>query len=204
MADFGPPPGQQPQSPPDPPDDGPAILPANYLQIGPYELGTGTDAKCIVIAKPKSDSKVDKKEADGKNGAVTTWKGAKPSQWEIDLSWNRSDVAADAAIEEILYQVSPVGPNPGKPWTWSSRRARIHGTDTVIVENVDGPDDEPGTDLVKAKLKATSWKKSTATTQGQGKADTDDDPAGEKDDPPDKTKKDDAAKQKKQQPDAKP
>lgn len=153
------------------------ILPAGYLQIGPYEFGDGVPARCVVVVKPKSDSKIDKKEADGKSGAVTTWKGAKPSEWEVELTWNGSDLDADAAIEEILYQLSPVGPNQGKPWQFATKRARIHGTDNVIVENVDGPNDKPGSDQVDAKLKLTSWKKPAATASGQGKATTDTDPS---------------------------
>lgn len=156
-----------------PPSD---ALPVNYVQIGDFELGDGTPARCVLTIKPKSDSKVDKKEADGKSGAVTTWKGAKPVDWEVEIAWIRRNELAHETIVEILYQVSPSGPNPGKPQQFSHRYARIHGTDNVIVENVDGPNDKPGSDEVTAKLKLTSWKKPAATATGQGAAKTDTDP----------------------------
>jgi hypothetical protein len=156
--------------------DAPSPLPRNYVQIGDFELGDGTDAQCVLTIKPKSDSKVDKKEADGKSGAVTTWKGAKPTEWEIDIAWITRHATAHDAILEILYQLSPVGPNPGKAQQFAHASARIHGTDNVIVENVEGPDYKPGTDEATAKLKVTSWKKPAATAQGQGASKTDTDP----------------------------
>ncbi len=159
----------------------PVYLPKGYVQIGDFELGVGTVNRCVVVIKPKSDSKVDKKEADGKKGAVTTWKGAKPSQWDLELTWNVRDGIVedeenDTRIEDILAELSPVGPNPGKPRQFASRRARIHATENVIVENIDGPDDKPGTSEVTAKLKLSSWTKPEATAAGQGDAKTDTDP----------------------------
>ena len=151
------------------------VMPAGYLQLGEFELGVGTSALCVVTLKPKSGSKIDKKEADGKKGAATTYKGAKPADWECDLVWNNRpgiDDDNDAAIEEILYQLSPNGPNPGKAYDFAAKRARVHGTSQAVIEDVEGPEDAPGTSEVKAKIKFTAWTKPDATTQGQGDATT--------------------------------
>jgi hypothetical protein len=145
------------------------------VRFGPHELGANCEARCIVVLKPKSAGKVDKKQADGKSDAATTWKGAKPAEWEAEISWNNrdgieADEENDARIEEILYQLSPRGPNPGKAWEFASKRSRIHGTSQVGIEDVEGPEDAPGSSEVKAKIKFASWAAPSETAKGQGEA----------------------------------
>lgn len=164
-------------TPDDPTTTPPARLPAGYIRFGEHELGPTCAARCLVVLKPKSAGKVDKKESDGKSDAVTTWKGAKPAEWEATVTWNNrsgilEDEENDARIEEILYQLSPRGPNPGQAWEFASKRSRIHGTQQAGIEEVEGPEDKPGSSEVSAKIKFASWSAPNKTAQGQGKADT--------------------------------
>jgi hypothetical protein len=158
----------------------PAVLPRGYLQIGGFEFGPGAQgptARCVVKLKPKSSGKVDKKPAQGSDDAKTTWQGRLPADLEYEFSWNAQDADADAAIEEALYQIGPRGPNKGQTQTISGGRLRVHATDQVIVDELEGPDDVPGTSLVTAKLKLSSISKQAQTKQtGTGDATTPTDP----------------------------
>ena len=164
-----------PAPPPPPPDQTPA-QPRGYLQLGTHEFGPGAPsdaARCVVTLKPKSKGKVDKKNAQGKDDAKTTWQGKDPADLEIEISWNSNDTAADAAIEDRLSDLNPRGPNGGKTLMIAARRLRIHAIDTIIIEEMDGPEDKPGTSLVSCKIKAASISKSAQAGQaGQGDAKT--------------------------------
>jgi hypothetical protein len=171
--------------------------PAGYLRLGPYELGDvgavpGVSGRCLVTIKAKSKGKVDNKESDGKSDAVSTWKGASPCDLDIDISWNNrpgieADSLNDASIEGILAVLSPRGPSPGQPWECAFNRANAHGVSQIVIEELDGPTDEPGTSLVKAKLKASSWAEPDKTAKGQGAAKTPEE--ADKTDPPTATAK---------------
>lgn len=148
-----------------------STLPAGYIKIGPVEFGDDVPARCVVVVKCKSKRKVDKKAVDGKSDGTTTDKGREPADIEIDLSWNAYATNPDgssvnAAVEEALYQIGPRGPNGGIPQQAAFKRSRVHGVDAIEVEELDGPNDVPGTDLVTAKLKGASWSKPAQTGPG--------------------------------------
>lgn len=139
---------------------------AGFLRLGAYQFGPNVAASCVVTVKPKSKGKVDKKAADGKNDAITTWKGQEPASLTIDLTWNGANLAVDRAVTANLYQISPRGPNAGQPMACAFKDSRIHGVSSLIVEELEGPERKPGTDLVTAKITATSWVQPAQTGQG--------------------------------------
>jgi hypothetical protein len=158
-----------------------STLPAGYCKIGPQEFGDDVPARCVVTVEVKSKVKLDKKAVDGKSDGTTTNKGREPADVDIKLTWNRAALnpdgsSVDAAVEEALYQISPRGPNTGQPLDVGFKRSRVHGVDSMIVEEVDGPKDEPGTDLTTATIKGASWAKPSQA--GQGAAKTPDDAQG--------------------------
>lgn len=132
---------------------------------------------CIVVVKFTSKGKVDKKEADGKDDAHTTWKGRAPAEIEINLSWKEIE-PTDQEVCDALYQISPRGPNSGKAWDFTvgdGRDAKIHNAPRVVIEDLDGPVRSPGKGEATAKIKCSSWTQPTQAN-GPGKATTPTDP----------------------------
>lgn len=146
-----------------------SALPAGYLKIGDFEFGEDVACRCVVKITAKPKVKLDKKAVDGKSDGTTTNKGKDPCDLDVELTWNGARDDVDAAIEEALYQLSPRGPNSGTPQKVSYKRQRVHGVDSVIVEELDGPHDTPGDDKCTAKIKLVSWTKPAAAGQGAGK-----------------------------------
>jgi hypothetical protein len=156
-------------------------LPAGYIKLGQTEFGDDVPARCVVVVTPKAKRKLDKKAVDGKSDGTTTDKGREPRDIEVKLSWNREALNPDGsrvddAVDEALYQISPAGPNGGQPLDASFKRSRIHGVDSIIVEELDGPHDDAGTDLSTCTIKGASWSKPSQA--GQGAAKTPDDAEG--------------------------
>lgn len=150
-----------------------SALPAGYIKIGAYEFGPDVPARCVVtISKLTSKVKLDKKAVDGKSDGTTTNKGRDPGDFEVSLEWNGADDAVDAAVAEALYQISPRGPNSGQPMAVAFKRSRVMAADNVIVEELDGPLDKAGTDLVTAKIKIATWTAPAAAGQGAAKTAT--------------------------------
>lgn len=148
-------------------------LPKGYVKIGPHELGVGCKALCVVKVTAKAKAKTDKKVSDGDDDATTVFKGKEPADFDLELSWNGDDDAADKAIEDILVQLSTRGANAGKSWTFDFRRARVYAAAAIVVDDVEGPNDVPGTSKCTAKLACSSW----AKQQGKGKGKTTTDPS---------------------------
>ena len=72
-----------------------------------------------------------------------------------------------------MTDLGPRGPNGGKTLTIAARRLRVHAIDTVIIEDMEGPEDKPGTTLVSCKIKCASISKNAQAGQaGQGDAKT--------------------------------
>jgi hypothetical protein len=162
--------------PPPPPPPTTPPLPRGYVQIGAYEFGVGAvgpTSQCVVTIKPTSKGKVDEKNAQGKDDAKTTWQGKEPADLEIEIQWNSARDDVDQAIEEQLFQLSPRGPNGGQTQTIAGRRLRVHATTTILVKEMEGPEDKPGTTLVSCKMKVASISAQAQTQQtGQGDAKT--------------------------------
>jgi hypothetical protein len=166
--------------PPAPLPDQTPTQPRGYLQLGTHEFGPGAPsaaARCVVTIKPKAKGKVDEKAAQGKDDAKTTWQGKEPADLEITIQWNTRDAEADQAIEDRLADLNPRGPNGGLTLTIAARRLRIHAVDTVIIKEMDGPEDKPGTTLVDCKITCASISaQAQAGQSGQGDAKTPTDP----------------------------
>lgn len=151
------------------------IIPAGYAKIGDFEFGEECKARCVVVVKIKGKGKIDKKASDGKSDAITTFKGREPADVSIELSWDTRDDDADTAIEDALRELAPRGPNGGKAFDFVSRRSDVHDVSKIVVEEIEGPNDTPGTTQSTAKISAASWakqKNSTKTANGAGKGTT--------------------------------
>jgi hypothetical protein len=151
------------------------MTPAGYLKLGDHELGEGCAARCVVKVTHKAKAKVDKKPADGKSDAITTAKGREPADIDIELTWkvnpfDDSDVAADLEIRDVIADISPRGKKSGKPQEIVYRGSEIHDVTAMVIEEIEGPLDTPGSNQVSAKIKGASWNKQKSTGASTAKA----------------------------------
>jgi hypothetical protein len=118
----------------------------------------------------KSSAKVDEKESDGQDDGRTTFKGKKPASGTIEIHFVDDPRYPEihAAAMELIRAWSPRGPNAGKPWELSAPRASAHYISAIVFKDLDGPNDEPGSNKLVAKFAWSSWVKPTAKGRGKG------------------------------------
>lgn len=121
-----------------------------------------------VLIAYKSSAEFDKKKADGKNDARTTFKGRKVGEVSITITWKIDKAAAgakgpiDSYVRDLLADISPRGPNAGKSWTWTEDDQTIHNANDITIDDIDTKR-PPGTGSGTATIKASTWTKPPPT-----------------------------------------
>lgn len=153
--------------------------PANVITIGDDTWPDPTLGPCgYVDVTWKAKVKVDKKVADGKNGAKATVKGKEVSEGELTVYWiDDSGLALDGTAPindramELLNKWSPAGEMSGKAFEMSHVDQGPSGLNTIMFEELDGPKRENGK-ASHAKLKFTSWSEPAKVDKKGTDADT--------------------------------
>jgi hypothetical protein len=127
---------------------------------------------CKVTVKYGSKIKTQKANGSGKDDAKITVTGKEVGSVKITVKWLDLGPFSDD-VEASLLQLSPRGPNSGKPWAWTERFAGIHAAANVIVEDLEGPDPIEGTDEMQATITCSTWTKPTNSGAGTGSTPTD-------------------------------
>ncbi len=156
---------------------------SRFVTFGALRL-PGPSGGVSIKVHYKASGKVDEKEHDGADDGTATWKGRKPRDVEIELSWlydaragisGAGDVATgdtedvDAVggpvhqeVCDVLDKLTPASPDAGKPFDFSeadARRQKLANVKSILIKELDlsPPDYEKGT--CTAKITADSWVK---------------------------------------------
>lgn len=133
------------------------------VQFGGWEFPPPDVGGGIALVTWDSGAKVDEKESDGKNDARTTFKGSSPAKFEVELRWSGRATSTDDYAVRMLKDLSPRGPNAGKPWEFVAADQEIHNAFNAMVKTIRGPVRTAGQDEVTAKISCSSWVKPKAT-----------------------------------------
>jgi hypothetical protein len=159
---------------------------SRFVTFGELRL-PGPSGGVSIKVHYKASGKVDQKEHDGADDGTSTWKGRKPRDIEIELTWlydaragtggaggdslgsGGDTIGADVEggivhqeVCDVLDKLTPASPDAGKPFDFSESDARaqkIANVKSILVKELDlsPPDYDKGTRT--AKISADSWVK---------------------------------------------
>lgn len=118
----------------------------------------------------KSSAKIDLKESDGQDDGRTTFKGKKPAEGTIEIYFVDDPRIPEIhkAAMDMIRALSPRGPNAGKPWELSAPRQSAHYISAIEIKDLDGPNDQFGSNELVAKFTWASWSPPKPSTKGKG------------------------------------
>lgn len=133
------------------------------MSDGTFSVGTWKWSPRYGNVSIKYASKGDWKDvkADGRNDSRKTWLGRKNAEISLTLE-SKDDSAYDGPIEayvaNMVGDLSPRGPNGGKPFAWVEADQYMHNVSDVTVDDIE-TERSPGTGKLITKMKLSSWVK---------------------------------------------
>jgi hypothetical protein len=132
------------------------------VQIGSWRFPPAEGGEGVATVTWQGSAKLDEKESDGANDARTTFKGRQTGKAEIVFRWRGRTATGEATPTDVyagkmLADISPRGPNAGKPFEIVAPDQEIHAAHNIIVKDLKGPIRPLGGGEVTATLSCSTW-----------------------------------------------